>query len=127
MRKFTTLFFLLLAGSISFAQSAESEPNDSFNSANYFTKDAVKTRSTSSVSDYEYFVSQLPSDGTLKIFVKATNTSATSNCLLQTVFGGNQGHLTSSYLSGTSGIAAGATVYDTITLYGRGDDSVFFR
>jgi hypothetical protein len=35
--------------------------------------------------------------------------------------------LTARYISGSSSIASGATFYDTITLYGRGVDSVFFK
>ena len=38
MKKFTTLLFLLFAGLFSFAQTAEQEPNNSFNSANYISK-----------------------------------------------------------------------------------------
>jgi hypothetical protein len=127
MKKFTTLVFLLLTGLVSYTQTAEQESNDSFNSANYVTIDNVKTGNVSSFSDYDYFVSKLPTDGTQKIFVKATNTGVTSSWLLLTVYGGNQGQLASRYISGITSIAAGAIVYDTIILYGRGADSAFFR
>ena len=127
MKKVTTLLFLLFAGLVSYSQTAETEPNDSFNSANYITKDNVKTGSTASGSDIDYFVSHLPTDGTLKIIIKATNTGIAAGWLLLNIFGGDQGQLASRYISGTSSIAAGATVYDTITLFGRGADSVFFR
>lgn len=33
--------------------------------------------------------------------------------------------LKAGYVSGTTSVASGATVYDTITLYGRGVDSLF--
>jgi hypothetical protein len=46
MKKLTILFFLLFAGLISNAQSAKQEPNNSFNSADYISKDNVKTGSS---------------------------------------------------------------------------------
>lgn len=127
MKKFTTLLFLIIAGLVSFAQTAEQEPNNSFATANYFSKDNKKTGSISSGSDIDYFTTHLPVDGTLKIYVKATNTSNAANWLYFTVFGSNQSQLTARYIAGSSSIASAATIFDTITLYGRGVDSLFCK
>ena len=125
MKKFTTLLILLAGGLVSYAQTAEKEPNNSFNTANYVTKDNITTGSISAGSDHDYFVAHLPVDGTLKIYIKATNTSNAANWLYVTVYGSNQSQLKAGYVSGTTSVASGATVYDTITLYGRGVDSLF--
>ncbi len=127
MRKITTLLFLLLAGLASIAQTAEQEPNDSFGTANNISSDNTITGNISSGSDNDYFVSQLPSAGTVTIYVKATNTGAAFSWLSLTVFGGNHGQIGGRYISGSTSIAAGATVYDTLILYGRGAESVFFQ
>jgi hypothetical protein len=128
MKKFTTLVILLLvAGLVSYAQTAEQEPNNSFGMANYITKDNATTGSITSGSEYDYFVAHLPIDGTLKLYVKATNTSGANGWLYCTVFGSNKAQLAARYIGGTSSVAVGATVYDTITLYGRGVDSLYCK
>lgn len=127
MKKFTILLLLIVAGLVSFAQTAEQEPNNSFATANYISKDNIKTGSIASGSDYDYFVAHLPMDGTLRLYVKATNTSGTTNYLYFSVFGSNKAQLTARYIAGTSSVAAGVTIFDTITLYGRGVDSLFCR
>jgi hypothetical protein len=127
MKKITTLLILLVAGLVSYAQTAEQEPNNSFATANYISKDNIKTGSISSGSDYDYFVAHLPVDGTLKLYVKATNTSGVAGWLYCTVFGSNKSQLAARYISGTASVASGATVYDTITLYGRGVDSLYCK
>jgi len=128
MKKFTTLVILLLvAGLVSYAQTAEQEPNNSFGTANYITKDNVATGSITSGSEYDYFVAHLPVDGTLKLYVKATNTSGANGWLYFTIFGSDKSQLATRYISGTSSVATGATVYDTITLYGRGVDSLYCK
>jgi CRISPR/Cas system CSM-associated protein Csm4 (group 5 of RAMP superfamily) len=127
MKKFTTLVILLVAGLVSYAQTAELEPNNSFATANYIAKDTITTGSISSASDIDYFVAHLPVDGTLKIYVQATNTSNAANWLYFTVFGSNHSQLTARYIAGSSSIASGAIIFDTITLYGRGVDSLFCK
>jgi len=126
MKNFTTLLFLL-ASLVGYAQTNEQEPNNSHNTANYFAQGDSKTGSISPSSDQDYYVTRQPSDGTLKIYVKATNTGPGSSWLYLTVFGGNRGQLSTRYISGTSSIVRGATVYDTITIFGRAVDSVFFK
>jgi len=126
MKKFTTLLFLLV-GLVGYSQTAELEPNNTFDAANYVSKDNIKTGSTSSASDQDNFVTQQSTDGTLKIVVKATNTGAITSWLNFTVFGGNKGQIFAKYISGSTAIFPGVTVYDTIIIYGRAVDSVYFR
>jgi DUF971 family protein len=127
MKKFTTFLLVFLAGFTGYAQTAELESNNTFNTANTIARDNVKTGSISPSSDQDFFVTRQQSDGTLKIYVKATNTGPSSSWLYLTVFGGNRGQLRTRYISGTTSVSPGATVYDTITLYGRAVDSVFFK
>jgi len=127
MKKFTIFLLVFLAGFTGFAQTAEMESNNTFSTANYFAEDNAKTGSISPPTDQDYFVTRQSVDGTMKIFVKATNTGSGNSWLYLTVFGGNRGQLITRYISGTTSITAGATVYDTITLYGRAVDSVFFK
>ena len=126
MKNFTTLLFLF-ASLVSYAQTNEQEPNNSFVTANYIKKDIATTGNISSASDKDYFVSLQPVDGTLKIYIKATNTGGIANWFYCTVFGSNKTQLTAKYITGTTSIPSGVTAYDTITLYGRGVDSVFFK
>ncbi len=126
MKNFTTLLFLL-ASLVGYAQTNEQEPNNSYKTANYFAQGDTKTGSISPTSDQDYYVTRQPVDGTLKIFVKATSTGSSSSWLYLTVFGGNKWQLHTRYISGTTSILPGATVYDTITIYGRAVDSVFFK
>jgi len=126
MKNFTTLLFLF-ASLVSYAQPNEREPNNSFGTANYISKDIGKAGNISPVGDNDYFVAYQPVDGTLKIYIKATNTSATASWLYFAVFGSNKAQLTAKYIAGSTPIASGGIVHDTITLYGRGVDSVFFR
>ena len=127
MKNFTTFLLFLLTSLTGFSQTAEMEPNNTFNTANYFAQGDAKTGSISPSTDQDYFVTRQPGDGTLRIFVKATNTGASGSWLYLTAFGGNKGQLRTRYISGTTSIASGTTVYDTITIYGRAVDSVFFK
>ena len=125
MRKFIALSIMIIAGLAGYAQTAEHEPNNSFATANYLVKDEVTTGIISSVTDNDFFVTYIPVDGTLKIYVKATNTSSISNYLYFRVYGSNQVELSARYIAGKSSVGAGETVYDTVTFYGRGVDSLF--
>lgn len=127
MKKFTSLIIFLATGLVSYAQTTEQEPNNSFATANYFTIDNVTTGGISTGSDNDYFVSHMPYDGTLKVYVAATNTGSIANWLRLTVFASAKGQLTARYISGISSINPGTTVYDTITLWGRAADTLFFR
>lgn len=127
MKNFTTFLLFFLASFTGFAQTAEQESNNTFNSANYIAGENVKTASISPATDQDYFVTRQQSDGTLKIYVKATNTGTGTSWLYLSVFGGNKGPLRTRYISGSTSVSSGATVYDTITLYGRAVDSVFFK
>ena len=108
------------------------EPNGSFASATLIMQHEVKSGhikfAANGVSDdYDFYRTKTPADGTLKVYVSATNRTGTTAWLNLLLFGGNHGQIANRYISGTSSIPADATVYDTITLYGRGVDSVFFQ
>jgi len=87
----------------------------------------VKYASNGTFDDSDFYRTKTPDDGTMKIYVAGTNKSGSNNWLSLTVYGGNKGQISSRYISGTTSIKDGATVYDTITLYGRAVDSVFFK
>ena len=59
--------------------------------------------------------------------MSATNRAGISGWLNLLLFGGNHGQIANRYISGSSSITAGATVYDTITLTGSSVDSLFFQ
>jgi hypothetical protein len=126
MKNFTTLLFLF-ASLVSYAQTNEQEPNNSFGTANYISKDIGTTGNISSVSDYDFFVAYQPVDGSIKIYVKGTNTGAASSYCYLTLYAGNKSIINQRYLAGKASVVPGATVYDTITLYGHGVDSLFFK
>ncbi|WP_153796981.1 DUF7619 domain-containing protein [Foetidibacter luteolus] len=130
MKSALTLFLLLLLSVFANAQT-ESEPNNDFSGANSLAASAVINGNVSgnTAENYDYFKTILPIDGTLKIYVRATNTSGNTGWLSLYGFDKRQinGKVFDRYISGTSTINSGATVYDTIYLYGRAADSFYFR
>lgn len=110
------------------------EPNDSYAQSLFIAKDEIKkgqTRYTKSgnIDNYDYYKTVLPYDGTLKIMVKGKNTSGTSNYLYLSGYDGRAalGQNLNKYISNKTNVLAGETIYDTIYMYGRGVDTVYFR
>src|ERR1035437_8150482 len=131
IKKFIFLFsVVLLFSTEGFAQVAEREPNNTFETADTINRGSVKTASVNNLTDpYDYFVTVFPTDGTLKIYVKGTNNSGGNSYLLMYNYDRRKGNgqVFGKYISNNSNVPAGATIYDTITLYGRAADSFYFR
>ncbi|MBC7848282.1 MAG: hypothetical protein H7Y31_01035, partial [Chitinophagaceae bacterium] len=81
----------------------------------------------------DYFRSVIPADGTVKIFIKATNRGDAAQIgfdwLDFTVFDGrgSGGTIFNKHLNNNNNIPLGATVYDTITVCGLAADTIYFR
>ena len=78
--------------------------------------------------NYDYYKTTLPTDGTLKVYVKGTNTSGISGYLYLDGYDRRKasGTIFSEYINSTS-TAAGVIIYDTILAYGRAADTFYFR
>ncbi len=129
-------FFLVFTTVHLFAQVAEVEPNNTFEFADFIGKGTVKTGSvnnlTSSgvvIDQYDYFMAILPTDGTLKIFVNATNTHNVNGYLYFRGYDRRKagGQVFEKYIANNGNIAPNAGVSDVITLNGRAADTFYFR
>ena len=131
IKKFIFLFsVVLLFSTEGFAQVAEREPNNTFETADTINRGSVKTASVNNLTDpYDYFVTVFPTDGTLKIYVKGTNNSGGNSYLLMYNYDRRKGNgqVFWKYISNNSTVPAGTTIYDTINIYGRAADSFYFR
>ncbi len=115
--------------------TSDVEDNGTFNSATSINVDQQKSGtirySNGAGTDiYDYYKTNLPYDGTLKIMVQATNMSCANNQYV--ILKGydrrqGSGQLFDKILAGNSAVAAGQTVYDTILLCGRAADSFYLR
>ena len=119
--------FISFAG---FSQVPEVEPNNTFESADNISAGTVKTATVNNSTDpLDYFTSQLSTDGTMKIYVQATNTAGSNGYLYlygYDVRKGN-GQVLAKYISNTSNVPPGTTIYDTIVIHGRTADAFYFR
>jgi hypothetical protein len=125
-------FSYTLSYEIQDISNGDPEPNGSLSEALSISAKEVKSghikyAANGAIDDYDLYRSKTPADGTLKVYVSATNRAGTSSWLNLSIAGGNYGQIGNRYITGTSSIPAGAVVFDTITLYGRGVDSVFFQ
>jgi hypothetical protein len=129
--KLTTLLLCCWLISVStIAQVAEHEPNNSFEIADTIGKGSVKTGVVNNTTDpSDYFATLLTTDGTLKIYVQATNNSGANGYLYMYGYDARKGsgQVLAKYISNTSNVAAGTTIYDTIIIHGRAADSFYFR
>jgi Secretion system C-terminal sorting domain len=104
------------------------EPNNSRPEANQFLiSDTVKGRigyNSISADPNDYFFSVLPDDGTIEYIVKYINTSnSTSSDFFSSIYNKNGSLIGNSYLYNQPlGIS-----YDTIRVYCRSKDTVYFR
>jgi hypothetical protein len=129
MQKIFT-FLLFLSFCSSFAQTSEKESNNSFATANYIKQDSTKTGNLNGTSDIlDYFVTKTSEDGTIKLVFNATNTSLNSGYLYLYVFDGRNspGQIFTKYIGNTSNVGGGNSINDTILLYGKAIDSLYFR
>lgn len=128
--KFTLLILCLLVFNYSaFSQVQEREPNNTFATADTINILSEKSGTVQSSSDPDdYFRTVFSADGTLKIYIRGTN-AGTSNAYLY-IYGYNNfqanGQVFGRYVA-TQSAAPGASIVDTLTFYGRGADTFYFR
>lgn len=108
---------------------ADAEPNHSFEDATYFHSDSIVNgrvgyRSVGIDGD-DYYYSVLPEDGTLKVYLDYKNTSGASSVdLYHYVYNKSAGLIGSSSLTN---LPTDFESRDTITVYCRKADTVYFR
>jgi hypothetical protein len=121
-----SLFLLLFVSSLAFAQS-ESEPNNTFESADLLTTANLSGQlgCQGAADRDDYFRAETSDDGTLRLIVSYTNRSGNAGAdATAYIYDGNGTLLTS---TPRFNVAIGATVTDTLTAYGRAAGLVYFR
>ncbi|MEO7312472.1 MAG: CARDB domain-containing protein [Chitinophagaceae bacterium] len=129
MKKLSLLSSLLLLGFLALAQIPEVEPNNTFATANNINRYEVKTGSVNNTTDADdYYRTIFPEDGTLKIYVQANNVGAGAGWLYLNVYDRRKtSSVFARYISGSTSVPGGATIFDTITVYGRAADTCYYR
>ncbi len=112
----------------------DAEPNNSFATALPINIGETKKGHTnyeangSTYDPDDYYQTILPVDGTLKVYVKGINRSGTNSYLYMTGYDRRKSTTQfGEYITATSNVPAGATIYDTITLHGQAADTFYFR
>lgn len=106
----------------------DQEPNDNLNSANTFqSTDTARGRigyNAVTADQNDYFLTVLPEDGTLKYYVEYNNTSGvTTSDFFSYIYNKNGSLIGNSYrYDQPLGVS-----YDTITVFCRAQDTIFFR
>lgn len=78
--------------------------------------------------DYDYYRAILPADGTLKLYVDATNQGGGTGWMYLDIYDRRKvNSIFGKYLAGNTSIPRGTSIKDTITLYGFAADTVYFR
>ncbi len=128
MKSVYILVLICLSALLVKAQT-ETEPNNNFETANSTAANATMSASVAPTSDpNDYFVTVLPYDGTMKIYIKGTNNSASAGYLYMYGYDRRKAsrQIFSEYIK-SSNTAAGATIFDTLTIKGRAADTFYFR
>jgi hypothetical protein len=115
--------------------TSDIEDNGTFNTATSINalqqkSGTVRYSNGAGTDTYDYYKTNLPNDGTLKIIVQATNMScANGQWLYLRGYDRRQGggQIFEKYLANNSSVSAGQTVYDTILICGRAADSFYLR
>ena len=111
------------------------EPNNSFSTAinineNQTKLGHIKYNSNGGSDDFDYYQTILPKDGTVKVYIKAKNTSCANGQYMYARFydrrQGN-GEFYQKYIPNSASVPAGATIYDTITICNRAADTMYMR
>ncbi|NJB86440.1 hypothetical protein GGR26_002208 [Lewinella marina] len=111
---------------IAFGQ-VETEPNNSLNAADDLAaaSSLLGTVGCSAVDRDDYFTTELPGDGTVRLRVTYTNTSGNAGAdAVAYVYDANGSLLAS---QARNNVAIGATVTDTIYAYSRAKGKMYFR
>ncbi|HEY0041739.1 MAG TPA: hypothetical protein VGB71_13800, partial [Flavisolibacter sp.] len=129
MKKSLALLTLLLICISALCQIPEVENNNTFALANPIARYEQKIGSVNTTTDeFDFFRTVIPEDGTLEIYVQATNVGAGSGWLYLNTFDRRQtGSVSGNYITGFSTIPANTTVFDTIIVNGMAADTVYFR
>jgi hypothetical protein len=132
IKRYIYIIFILLFNSLhysAFTQSTESEPNNTFETAESISilSEKIGTVQTS-IDDDDYFKTVFPNDGTLKIFVQGTNIGSQTSYLGMYGYDKRkgEGRLFGYYIQSSS-TQPGNTVADTFTFRGRAADTFYFR
>lgn len=114
--------------------SNDNEPNGTFSTAVPFSENQVMNGMCGYYSNggkelEDFYRMKLPSDGTIKIMVEATNRSGATNYFYLSGYDGRKagGNLFNKYLAGNSNLPHNVKFYDTIYIYGRSVDSFFLK
>ncbi len=110
----------------------DAEPNDVFDEA--ITIEHKQTKAghigylyNGTGDQYDYYRTVLPVDGTLKVYVKATNSSGGTGYLYMYGYDRRKSSYTIGDFIQKSNVAAGEVIIDTLTAYGRAADTFYFR
>lgn len=116
----------------------DAEPNNSFATAQPLqasdtTYGRVGYVVNGQLDQYDYFRAAIPTDATVKIYIRATNNDEAAQIgfdwLEFYAFDGrgSGGSVFNKRITNNDNIPLGATVYDTVTICGYAADSIFFR
>lgn len=109
------------------------EPNDNISNANIINESETKyghsdyfKRGTN--DNYDHYRTLLKKDGTVRLIVNGINMKGSNGYLYITLFDGrgNSGQIFAKYISNSSSISDRKVITDTIYLYGRAIDTMFF-
>lgn len=110
------------------AQVSEKESNNTRATADTLHELVVKKGAVNSNPDNnDYFKTLLPADGTIKIYLAATNTGAGKGYFYVRVYNKKGDQLYSDVVARKTDISPGQTVKDTVTLYSLGADSLYIN
>ncbi len=135
MKSIFTLVLFLLVSFFSSAQS-ETEPNNSFETANAITPDAPLSGSVNDltsggikIDEFDYYRAVFTTDGTVRINISGTNTHTSNGYLYLYVYDSRKssGQLLGKYVGNTSSVANSNSIIDQIDLHGRAADTLYFR
>lgn len=121
---FLTMQFLLLG--LLNAQVPENEPNNSFQTADVLQEAMLKQGSVSISDQRDYFSTALSADGTLQVIITGTNTGAANGYLRFFCYDKSGRELVNRILTNRTDLAPGASIADTINIYSRSADLMYF-
>ena len=119
-----TMQFLLLG--LLKAQVQENEPNNSLPTANPLPEASVKQGAVSVADPRDYFSTTLSADGTIRLIVSGTNTGTANGYLRFFCYDQSGRELLNRILANKTDLAPGASITDTISIYSRGADLMYF-
>jgi|GEM_PF-1016093 len=127
MKKLLPLLFLqLLLAGILHAQVPEKEQNNSFQTADTLHEKSTKKGAINATDARDYFSTLLPADGTMKIMMSASNTGGGNGYLRLYAYDKGGRELLNRIIANRTDVAPGTTVMDTVNIYSRGADTMYF-